>query len=454
MISIGMRARSTTGLLALCLLSSCARLIGADFDRGGAQADGGDGKTAEAGNAGDAKDALADAAHAETAPPPPTDGGDAGDKADARDDSPDAIGDAPQDDGPDVSGDGPQDDRSDADLDTRPDGDGAGVDGSDGADARDGGIVDVHPDIGEPSVPPTLYVAATTENKGLWLFRVPIGSAEDYTTNIPPPVDVTAQIGPLAIDDVEIQSVGREVFLLARVGSNVHIASVRDSAWTAWQPVTTGVRAISLANVEGYLWACLTGTDGHLRLMSRGDDGVWQDQGDVTERLPPIPDGGAPLASSKVDCAGVGPDLAIFVLDTYGHLWEGTKTPDVWSTFSNIPGPANDPFVDIDASNATGDLHALASSMTRQYHEVIPPSGPPSGFSEVEPFTGDPPGDIVASAQASLLAEVEWLQLNTAGEIWISTRYRCCAGVYRRLAKAAPTARPFLSLSATGVLPF
>jgi hypothetical protein len=63
-------------------------------------------------------------------------------------------------------------------------------------------------------------------------------------------------------------------------------------------------------------------------------------------------------------------------------------------------------------------------------------------------------GDVVAGAEASLYTEVELMQLNSLGEIWISSRFRCCLSPFQLLAGSSPDGRPFVSLSATGVLPF
>jgi hypothetical protein len=385
----GMREQSIAPLLllSLCLVSSCARLIGADFDRDKVDSSGS--TTADAGDAGD-------------------------------------------------------------------DGGASGADGLDVSDGRDGGAIDVHQDLGEPNVPPTLYIAASTDNKGLWLFAVPFASID--TASAPPsPVDVLAQAGPLGlVDDVEIQSVGAEVFVLARVGSNASVASVRGDTWREWQPVAADVNEMALANVEGYLWACLVGGNGRLRLMSRGDDGAWQDHGDVMEQAS-IPGGDAPMGLIRVECTGMGSDLEVFAIDTYGHLWNATRGARGWSPFRRDAAAGKLPYTytDVDASNAGGDLHVLISTTTTQYHASRPANGSWSGYTDVE-WAGqiDPMGNVVAGAEASLLTEVEWLQLNSLGEIWISTRYRCCADPYQRLAIMAPSGRPFASLSASGVLPF
>jgi hypothetical protein len=447
-----MNERSTTTLLILCLVSSCARLIGANFDDRNGSGDGGSSdavdtrKTTEAGAPprpdGGAPETGIDAADSEHVAPDARDDANAADIGDAIEDAIDARSD---DGDPDANADRPPDDRGDA-----------GPDGPDpSSDANDDGVADVHQDRGEPNVPPTLYIAATTDNNGLWLFDVPIGSITDLGSNFPPPVDVLAEAGPIGlVDDVEIQSVGPEVFVIARVGSNAHNASVRGDAWTAWQPVATDVNEMALANVDGYLWACLIGANGRLRLMSRRADGAWQDHGDVMEAAS-IPGGEAPAGLNKVECTGVGSDLDVYALDTVGHLWNATKAASGWSPFRRVLAAGDGVYSDVDTCNAAGDLHVLLSTTTLQYHAIRPANGSLSGFRDVEWAGGvDPMGNIVAGAEASLLSEVEWLQLNSLGEIWISTRFRCCAGPYQRFAAVSPSGRPFASLSATGVLPF
>jgi hypothetical protein len=430
----GMRRRSIATFLVLFLASSCDRLIGADFDRNGALDAGGD-TTAGRKDSGDASDG--------------------GDTADADEDVGDAPDDGSQDDGGDA---GEAGDAGDADdgpsIPDASDGGDAGDAGPDPSDANDGGPGDVRPDLGEPTVAPTLYVAATTDNKGLWLFALPAGSLGDVTSNAAPPVDVLAQAGAVGfVDDVEIQTVGREVFVLGRVGSNTHIASVRGDTWKPWQPVATDVNAMALANVDGYLWACLVGGNGRLRLMSRSDDGAWQDHGDVMTAAS-IPGGDAPTGLIKVDCTGIGNDLEVFAIDAVNHVWNATRTAHGWSPFRRDLEAGDTGFVDVDTCNAAGDLHVMISETTKQWHKSRAPNGSWSGYGDIEYQARDPMGDVVAGAQASLYTEVEWLQLNSVGEIWISTRFRCCPTDYQRLAGAAPSGRPFVSLSATGVLPF
>jgi hypothetical protein len=467
-----MRERSITTFLILFLASGCDQLIGADFDRGAAldagdhapsdagdapappPPDGSDGPHGVAGDAcpapgtdahdggdggepGDAGDVRAPGDTADGDVGEPGDAGDVRESDDAGDAGDGATADA--DDAGDVIGDGPQSD---------------GGDGPEPSDATDGRAVEDARGRGEPNVPPTLYVAATTDDKGLWLYALPAGSINAITTNIPPPIDVLAQAGGTRlVDDVEIQSVGQEVFLLARIGSNAQLASVRGDTWTAWQPVAADVRAMALANVEGALWACLVGGNGRLRLMSRGNDGAWQDHGDVMNQAT-IPGGDAPASMRKVDCTGMGSNLEFFALDGLGHLWNATKTPLGWSPFRRDRETGDHAFVDVDGCNAAGDLHVLVSDTALQWHGSRTASGNWSGFSDLEWHTGDPMGAIVAAAQASVLTEVEWMQVNSLGEIWLSTRYRCCPGPYERLVGISPDGRAFVSVSATGVLPF
>ena len=282
--------------------------------------------------------------------------------------------------------------------------------GGDGQDAR--------PDLAEPITPPIIFVAATADDGGLWLFEVPSPSVGSIVANLAPAIDVLAKAGGglTRVDDAEVQGLGRQVFILARTGTTAHVASVRDGSWTAWQPLATDVSAMALANWGGSLWACLVGDNGRLRLMSRAGDGIWQDQGDVMDQAS-IPSGDAPAGLLKVDCTGIGSDLQVFALDRMGHLWQTTKGAAAWIPFRRVVEAGDAEFVDIDTCNAAGDLHVLASLLHTQWHEVVPANGAPTGFSDIERHTGDPMGSVVAGALASMLTEVEWMQLNSLGEI-------------------------------------
>src|SRR5262249_33608977 len=148
--------------------------------------------------------------------------------------------------------------------------------------------------------------------------------------------------------------------ILALRGTETFLASVRDGNWKAWQTVADNVRAIALANLEGCLWACLVAPNGRLRLMSRGDDGAWQDYGDVMDQAS-IPGGDAPAGIIQLDCTGIGSNLEILALDMAGHLWHATKGAAGWSPFRRMPEAGDTAFIDVDSCNAAGDLHILAS---------------------------------------------------------------------------------------------
>jgi hypothetical protein len=308
------------------------------------------------------------------------------------------------------------------------------------------------PDAAEPAAPPTLFVAATTDLGALWLYALQVGSVEELTPRLSS-IDVLAKAGaPGAVKDVEIQSLGSEVVILGRVGPNVHVASVRGDAWTGWRMLASDIQAMGLANVDGSVWSCLVGQDGHLRLMSRGSEGRWEDHGDVMDQAS-IAGGESPDGITKLDCTGIGSALEVFALDRAGLLWRAAKTASTWIPFRRVPEAGNYAYVDVDTCNAGGDLHVLLSETGTQYHAVRPSGGNLSGFSNVEQF-GDPMGSVVAGAEASLYTDVEWLQLNSLGEIWFSSRAHFGASRFAKLVPAAPDERPFVSLSATGVLSF
>jgi hypothetical protein len=336
----------------------------------------------------------------------------------------------------------------------------AGPDTSDGGDGPLDGAVPP----GEPDHPPILFIFATTDNGGVWLHTVPAGSVAGpggSLLGVPASgdvevVDVVARAGSIGpVDDVEAQAIGQVVYLLARRGTDVYQTSVSGESWAPWQQVASDVKAMGLANLEGAAWACLIGSDGHLHLTVQQGSAGWQDMGDVMSAAStPAGLGEAPQSFIKLDCVGMGANLEILALDQDGALWEAVKMPSAWSPFKRLAMGNGTAFRDIDASNAVGELHLLGSQQLTQYHAVRTIEGVWNGFNDVERNVGDPMGEILAGAQTSVLTEVDWLQVNSFGQIWICSRFRYAPTPFLLLRNAAPDGHPFVSLSATAILPY
>jgi hypothetical protein len=344
------------------------------------------------------------------------------------------------------------------------------ADATDGAsdadvDARggDAGGLDVARPQGDPDHPPSILVFATTDNGGVWLVRVPAGSVAGPGGSIfaPPSgsmqvVNVTARAGLLGgANDVEAQTIGQEVHLLVRQGNDVYATSVGGDSWTDWRQVASGMTAMGLANLEGELWACLIDRDGRLRLAARHAAGDWQDMGDVMNAAPlPIGQGDAPLSLTKVDCAGMGADLEIAAVDERGVIWHAVKRRTGWSPFRALSKETGLVFEDVDVSNAVGELHILGSDAANQYHTLRTIDGTWQSFADVEGNVGDPMGRVVAGAQTAVLTELDWLQVNSFGQIWICSRFRYLPTPFLLLMHAAPDGHPFVSVAAAAVLPY
>ena len=310
--------------------------------------------------------------------------------------------------------------------------------------------------VPEPDRPPSMIVLASTDNGGIWLLDVPLDSINGPVPGAMRVIDVAAAAGPIGfVDDVEAQATGQVVHVLARTGASVHATSVAGLTWAPWEHVADQVSAFGLANVGGQPWACLIGGDGHLRLASRQPSGTWQDWGDVTaETSWPAAQGEAPAELTKLDCAGFGDDLEIFALDGSGHLWEAVKKPTGWSRFKRLSNAASLVLSDIDVSNGAGDLQALGSDASDQYHAVRS-GGIWTDFGSVEQASGsDPMGQILAGAMTAILLEVEWVQANNRGEIWFCSRYRTGTQWFVLLSDASPDDHRFVAASATSVLPY
>jgi hypothetical protein len=338
--------------------------------------------------------------------------------------------------------------------------------GGDQNDSGDDGARDAGSDLdvgGEPNAPPSLFIFATTDDGGVWVLISPAGSlagpsgsiftgVSSEGVEVHQVIDPAGPIGP--VDDVEAQSVGHVVYVLARRGGDLYMSSLADQTWAPWRRMASDVKAMGAANLEGQLCACLIGADGHLQLGLQTEGTPLQAVDDVMlSASAPAGGGESPRSLAKVDCVGMGGDLEILALDTDGALWEAVKRPASWTPFRRIPTATGMTFQDIDAANAVGELHVLGSQVRDQFHAIRTLEGVWTQFSNVEANVGDPMGEILAGAEASVLSEVDWLQVNSLGQVWISSRFRYLPSPYILLAGAAPGGRPFVSLSATSVLP-
>lgn len=383
-----------------------------------------------------------------------------GDATDGAVDSPDGTGNAT-----DVAVDAIEDasDGADPSQDAAdgPGPDGALPDGMPDAPSPDTGSPSDAGPPGDPNHPAVLHVFATTDTGGLWLLSAPVSSLRGPVGNIANRIDVSARAGSMgSIDDVEAQAIGNEVNALARKGSNVFATSVIDQTWTPWVKVAGDVSAMALANVTGKLWACLADSAGRLRLTVRQGDG-WHDLGDVMDEASlPLGLGDAPAALAKLDCAGVGDDLEIFALDRLGDVWHATKTATRWIQFRRVEVTSHLDLRDIDVCNAVGEMHVLVSSQTTQYHGILDSVGVWSRFGDIQLYidkdagVANAPGDILAGAETAILAEVDWLQVTSFGEIWLSPRFRYLLRPYERYIDQAPDGARFVTASATSVLPY
>jgi hypothetical protein len=269
-------------------------------------------------------------------------------------------------------------------------------------------------------------------------------------------VDVSAAAGSIGfVDDVETQAIGHVVHVIARVGTTAYATNIDGLTWAPWSHVANGVSQFGLANVGGQPVACIIGANGRLRLAPRLSSGEWQDMGDVMNDASYAPgQGSAPSMLTKLDCAGAGQDLEIIALDGSGHAWEATKTPNSWAKLRPIPNNSSYlAFRDIDVANGAGDLQVLGSDGGDLYH-AIRASDTWTDFGGAQQWAGDPPGSIVGSATTTILLEVEWLQVTDLGVIWLASRLRTGPTQFGPMIDAAPDGHPFVSVSATTVLPF
>ena len=134
----------------------------------------------------------------------------------------------------DASSDEANDASEDGDRQQSPDGP-----GGDQNEAGDGGARDAGSALGgggEPDSPPSLFIFATTDDGGLWALGSPVGSLAEpsgslYTRVTSEGVQVSRVLNPTGpvgpVDDVEAQSVGRVVHVLARRGGDLYMSSSR-----------------------------------------------------------------------------------------------------------------------------------------------------------------------------------------------------------------------------------
>jgi hypothetical protein len=283
------------------------------------------------------------------------------------------------------------------------------------------------PPRGEPSELPQQFIFLVTKDGHLMVNVNGLGSrlpGETFTREL---TDLGGTIGGLArIDEIEAQGVGLEMNVMARAGRDASAASRRGTTWTRWTPVASGVRAMGLANHEGSLVACLVDEAGRLKLVTRGAGDVWGEPRDVTDEASfAAGQGERATTFTKVDCAGLGPDLEVVALDGNGRLWHATRKPAEWVRFHLLAGANGMTFRAVSASNALGGLHVVGATATTQLHAARSVTGEWTAFDDLERLGAiDPGGTVVAGSQASCFAEVWWTQVTSAGDLWLSFRLR------------------------------
>ena len=308
-----------------------------------------------------------------------------------------------------------------------------------------------------------MFVFATTDIGSIWLLKVlagsvagPGGSIFSVASDSVQIMDVTARAGANSpADDVETQAIGQVVHLLVQQGTDVYATSVNGDSWAVRQHVASGMLAMGLANLDGEAWACLVDLAGQLHLAVRSDAGDWQDTGNVMSAASaPVGQGAAPLALTKVDCAGIGTDLQILAVDDGGVIWHAIKRRSGWSPFKALSETTGLVFQDVDASNAVGELHVLGSDRFDQFHALRTAEGEWRALPTSRPTSAIRWATILAGAQTSVLSEVDWLQVNSLGQLWICSRFRYLPTPYLLLRDRAPDGHGFVSVSATAVLPY
>jgi hypothetical protein len=364
------------------------------------------------------------------------------DMAGRTDHNADATGDSGEE-VPDAADDADANGRVDVATETHVD---VGVDAADDGPSGDGPTgSDAEPP--PPQQPPVVLVFATADNGRLWLIQGPVSSLLDPVINHAPAMDVSEQFGSIGpLDDVEAQGVGHDVDVLAQLGTTIYLASARGPDRLPWRKVADDVLAMGLADRGGQLWACLVDTSGHLRLATLLGTGSWQDQGDVMGEA--TGSGDAPQTLRKVDCAGVGSDLEILALDESGSAWQATKGGAAWNPFARFAPAGALVFQDVDVGESFGELHVLLSTRSEQFHAARASDGTWYGLGDVERSVGDPSGEVLAGAMTVVGSEIEWLQVNSYGEIWLSSRMRIDPYPYQLLVPFAPDGHRFVTVAA------
>ena len=174
-------------------------------------------------------------------------------------------------------------------------------------------------------------------------------------------MDVTARAGANSpADDVETQAIGQVDHLLVQQGTDVYATSVNGDSWADRRHVVSGCSRWASRNLDGEAWACHVDSAGQMHLAARSDAGDWQDTGNVMSAASaPVGQGAAPLALTKVDCAGIGTDWQILAVDDGGVIWHAIKRRSGWSPFKALSETTGIVFQDVDASDAVGELHVL-----------------------------------------------------------------------------------------------
>jgi hypothetical protein len=312
------------------------------------------------------------------------------------------------------------------------------------------------PPRGEPAELPQQYIFLVTADGHLNLNVNVLGSRLPGETFSRALSDLGSIIGGIPrIDEVEAQGVGLEMNVMVRAGRDVSVASRRGTAWSHWSPVGSGVRAMGLANHEGTLVACLVDENGHLKLASRGPGDAWTEARDITdEAAAPAGQGERAATFTKVDCAGIGPDLELVALDGEGRLWHATRKPAEWLRLHRLTGAGSLTFRAVSASNALGALHILGTTQTTQYHAARSGTGEWTSFDDLERLGAIDPGAApVAGSQASCFAEVWWVQVTSAGNMWLSFRLRDVLIPFWSEQPAPSVANPYVSAAMAFTLP-
>jgi hypothetical protein len=309
----------------------------------------------------------------------------------------------------------------------------------------------------EPNDLPRVFSFALTSAGQLWMQAGTVNTrlpTQDPGASLANLADVVPGPGIGPADDVETQAIGPEVNVLARAFGVAYVTSLRGKIWTPWSPLTSSVRTMGLANLGGALAACLVDSDGRLRLGTRSAAGIWTELRDVTDAAMPAKDEGeAPRPFIKIDCAGFSDTLELVGIDETHALWSAAVRAGDWRRWERVESAKVKTFRDADASNAVGVLHVLASTVDTQYHLARAPGGSWAPvLADVQELTAyDPPGTVVAGAQASVFTDLVWSQVTSAGKIWGA--FRSVNSISGYFPGSAWPENTYVNVASTTVLP-